>query len=591
MLWWWIASILSSMAIGACWGCLGMIANQWYAVLSSHEVRAGKVLGARRFGEDLAFFRTKEGKLACVNSLCAHRKASLAKGWVEHDHIKCPFHGIEYDATGKCVYVPSEGRASSLDYERLSLTSYPVREVGGVVFVWYGSGEPDGEPDVFDVMVDPSYTYDHTSDSWGVHYSRVIENQLDVSHLAFVHHNTIGRGNKTLCHGPKVVWLDDHTLQTSANNETDQGQSPRPSEECDIRGTNLTFKFPNLWLNHVTDKIMILAFFIPVDDEHSIIALRFYNKITGVRAIDKCIAWLGSRANIVVERQDKRIVETQLPKKTGLAIGENLVAADLPIIEYRTKRAALQARGLPNEQAEELGAGSEGHDARAGAPGVREAGSNRQVPPAFDPKALYKLSYGLYVCTTVADGKANGCIINTAIQVASNPQRLSIAINKENYTCELVRKSGVLNISVLSTSAPFALFQRFGFASGRDTDKFADYPPTCWQTAGNGAPYITEETNAYLSLEVTEERDLGSHMLFICKPTFMAVLSDAPSCTYTDYQDNIKPKPKAVGTTPEGRVVWRCIVCGFEWVGDELPDDYLCPVCKHPKADFERIVL
>ena len=122
----------------------------------------------------------------------------------------------------------------------------------------------------------------------------------------------------------------------------DEGQKPKSSEESIIKDTNLTFKFPNMWLNHVSDKIMILAFFIPVDDENSIIALRFYNKITGVNAVDKAIAWLGSRANKVVERQDKRIVETQLPKKTQLRMNETLVAADLPIIEYRAKREKLK---------------------------------------------------------------------------------------------------------------------------------------------------------------------------------------------------------------------------------------------------------
>lgn len=319
-----------------------MINNQWYAVLSSHELKKGKVVGARRFGDNLVFFRATDGQIGCVSSLCAHRKASLEKGWVQDDHIKCPFHGIEYDVSGKCVYVPSEGRASVQNYTRFRMKSYATREIGGIIFAWYGDKEPECEPDVFDVITDPSFTYDHVEDSWNVDYSRVIENQLDVSHLAFVHHNTIGRGNRTVCNGPKVVWLDDNTMQTSANNEVDRGQTPKSAEEAVIKSTNLTFKFPNMWLNHVTDKILILAYFVPVDDEHAIIALRFYDKITGVKAVDKAIAWLGSRANKVVERQDKRIVETEIPKKTGMAIGECLVAADLPIMEYRGKRDRLQ---------------------------------------------------------------------------------------------------------------------------------------------------------------------------------------------------------------------------------------------------------
>ena len=319
-----------------------MINNQWYAVLSSHKVRRGRVIGARRFGENMVFFRDDGGVLGCVTDKCAHRGASLAKGCMKDGNLQCPFHGIEYDMNGKCVHIPSEGRASVKDYSRFDLKHWAVREVGGIVFLWYGDSEPAGEPDVFDIVTDSSYTYDHTEDSWSVDYSRVIENQLDVSHLPFVHRTTIGRGGKTLVNGPKTVWLDDNTLQTSANNEVDTGQTPLSGKDSIIKTTNLNFKFPNMWLNHVSDKIQILAFFIPVDDDNSIIALRFYTKLTGKKSIDKCIAWFGSRANKVVERQDKRIVITQLPKKTGLKMGENLVPADKPIIEYRSKRDKLQ---------------------------------------------------------------------------------------------------------------------------------------------------------------------------------------------------------------------------------------------------------
>ncbi len=175
-----------------------MIKNQWYAVLSSHQLRKGQVLGARRFGENLVFYRTMAGKIGCANSLCRHRKASLGKGRMEKDHLKCPFHGIEYNVTGKCVYIPSEGKASAADYARFHLESYPVREIGGIVFAWYGDEEPNGEPDYFDVMVDRSFTYDQVDDMWNVDYSRVIENQLDVSHLGLVHHNTIGRGRTSV---------------------------------------------------------------------------------------------------------------------------------------------------------------------------------------------------------------------------------------------------------------------------------------------------------------------------------------------------------------------------------------------------------
>ena len=548
-----------------------MIPNQWYAVLSSSKLKPGRLIAARRFGEDLVFYRTESGIVSAVTSLCAHRGASLCNGWLENDNIKCPFHGIEYDVTGRCVHVPSDGKASVQDYSRFNLKHYPTREIGGIIFAWYGAKEPDTEPDYFDIITDPSFTYDHVEDTWNVQYSRVIENQLDVSHLAFVHHNTIGRGNKTLCNGPKVVWLDYNTMRTSADNMVDNGQVPKASNDSAIKSTNLTFKFPNIWLNHVTDKIQILAFFIPVDEEHAIIALRFYNKITGFKPVDKFIARIGSLANKVVERQDKRIVETQLPKRSDLKMDECLTPADLPIVEYRNKRNQLSGK------------------------------ENRPMNTTeFNNKAMYKLSYGLFVCTAKEGDKMNGCIINTAVQVASDPNTISIAVNKANYTHDMIKATMACNISVISNEAKFALFKHFGFRSGRDVDKFSPEEidtlgkelssASVCSIAENGIPYITAGTNAYFSLKVKELVDLGSHTLFICEPTFMTVLSDAQSCTYEYYQSDIKPKPQAVGTTPKGETVWRCTICGYEYVGEDLPDDFICPICKHGKDDFEKII-
>lgn len=209
----------------------------------------------------------------------------------------------------------------------------------------------------------------------------------------------------------------------------------------------------------------------------------------------------------------------------------------------------------------------------------------------MDTKAMYKLSYGLFVCTAVRDDKKNGCITNTAIQVASDPNRISIAINKANYTHDMIKDTGLCNISVLSTEASFDIFKHFGFQSGRDVDKFApDFPADSYAIADNGIPYIKAGTNAYFSLKVEKEVDLGSHTLFICEPTEMVVLSDASSCTYEYYQNNIKPKPQPVGTTPKGETIWKCLICGYEYVGEDMPDDFICPICKHGKDDFEKII-
>lgn len=206
----------------------------------------------------------------------------------------------------------------------------------------------------------------------------------------------------------------------------------------------------------------------------------------------------------------------------------------------------------------------------------------------MDKKAMYKLSYGLFVLTARDGEKDNGCIINTAIQAASEPNQLSICVNKANYTHDMIKRTGKFTVSVLSEQADFELFKHFGFQSGRDVDKFVDF--TDCARGADGLFYITKGTNAYISVSVAKTVDLGSHTMFIGEITYMAVLSDAPSTTYEYYQNHIKPKPQAVGKTDEGQTVWRCRICGYEYVGEEIPDDFICPICKHPASDFEKIV-
>lgn len=206
----------------------------------------------------------------------------------------------------------------------------------------------------------------------------------------------------------------------------------------------------------------------------------------------------------------------------------------------------------------------------------------------MDKKTMYRLTYGLFVLSSAAEGRDSGCIINTAGQVTSEPNRISIAVNKANYTQELVQKSGKFNISILSQDAPFSLFQHFGFQSGRDVDKFAGYAD-CKRSA-NGLYYITNGTNGYISASVEQAIDLGSHTLFIAAVDDMDVLSAVPSATYAYYQSSIKPKP-AAQPAPAGKTVWRCTVCGYVYEGEELPADYTCPLCKHPASDFEKVTL
>lgn len=207
----------------------------------------------------------------------------------------------------------------------------------------------------------------------------------------------------------------------------------------------------------------------------------------------------------------------------------------------------------------------------------------------MDKKAMYKLTYGLFVLTAKADGKDNGCIINTAIQAASEPNQMSIAVNKANFTHDMIKQTGEFTVSIISQDADFELFKRFGFQSGRDADKFAGFD--AYETGTNGIRHITEGTNAYISVKVEKSQDLGSHTMFIGTITDMEVLSQTPSVTYEYYLNNIKPKPQAAGKTESGKTVWRCRICGYEYVRAELPEDFICPLCKHPASDFEKVVL
>ena len=204
----------------------------------------------------------------------------------------------------------------------------------------------------------------------------------------------------------------------------------------------------------------------------------------------------------------------------------------------------------------------------------------------MNKKAMYKLTYGLFVLTACSKGRDSGCIINTAGQVTSEPNRISITVNKANFTHDLVRDSGKFNVSILSEAADFGLFRHFGFQSGREVDKFAGFSEC--RRSDNGLYYVTAGTNGYISATVEQQADLGSHTLFIASVDDMEVLADTASASYAYYQSSIKPQPAQ--TAAPGKTVWRCKVCGYTYEGETLPADFICPLCKHPAADFEKVV-
>ena len=198
-----------------------------------------------------------------------------------------------------------------------------------------------------------------------------------------------------------------------------------------------------------------------------------------------------------------------------------------------------------------------------------------------DMSALFRIGYGLYVVTSNDGKKDNGLIVNTVTQVSDSPNRIAVNINKQNYSHHVIKQTGKLNVNCLSVDAPFNVFERFGFKSGRTTDKFADFKPLY---SDNGLAFLPRYINAFMSLEVENYVDLETHGMFICKVTEARVMSDKETMSYTYYQDNVKPKPNT-----EGKKGFVCKVCGFVYEGDILPDDYICPLCKHGIVDFEPI--
>ena len=206
------------------------------------------------------------------------------------------------------------------------------------------------------------------------------------------------------------------------------------------------------------------------------------------------------------------------------------------------------------------------------------------VAGTVDNAAMFKLSYGLFVLTARDGSKDNGCIINTAGQLTDNPKRIQIAVNKNNYTHDMILRTGAFNVSVLTQDVPFKVFQQFGFCSGRDTDKFAGCGYDCRTV--NGIRYVPEFTNAVISGKVISATDYGTHTLFVADVAEAEVLSNVPSVTYQYYFDHIKPKPAAAGKKKTG---WVCKICGYVYEGEDLPEDFVCPLCKHGAEDFEKL--
>ena len=321
-----------------------MIPNQWYVVLDSCQLKKRPV-AVVRMGERLVFWRDKTGKAACFRDCCPHRGASLGMGKLKADHIQCPFHGLEFNTEGKCVLIPANGRKAPVP-ERFAAHVYPVYENHGFIWIWWGCDPPTAlQPPRFFDDIDGSFSCGKLYDEWHTHYSRVIENQLDVMHLPFVHYNTIGRGSRTLVDGPGLEVLDADRFRVYVYNRLDKGGTPRKPDEVPVpdpgKSFHLEFLFPNLWENHISEKVRIVIAFVPIDEERTIVYLRFYQKFLRMPGLRGLVNLLSLPLNRYILHQDRRVVEGQSPEKSSLKGTEQLVQGDHPVVHYRRRRQAL----------------------------------------------------------------------------------------------------------------------------------------------------------------------------------------------------------------------------------------------------------
>jgi phenylpropionate dioxygenase-like ring-hydroxylating dioxygenase large terminal subunit len=322
-----------------------VIRNQWYVLMESRQVK-DKPVGLTRMGEKMVFWRDAAGQVSCLQDRCVHRGIELSKGQVVHGHLQCPFHGFEYDVSGRVTVIPANGRNTPVP-EVFRVHSYPTYEDRGFIWVWWGDNPPpDLKPPRFFDDIGQGFAYATVRDPWKAHYSRAIENQLDVVHLPFVHYNTIGRGSGTLVDGPGMQWVSEDVFYVYVFNRQDDGSPPRRPSEVPVPPTDREFKlefiFPNLWQNYISQDVRIVVAFVPVDEGHTILYLRFYQKFLRLPVLRSLVAWAAMPFNLLVAHQDRRVVETHQPQPSGLRIGEKVIQGDRPIVEYRRRREALK---------------------------------------------------------------------------------------------------------------------------------------------------------------------------------------------------------------------------------------------------------
>ncbi len=317
-----------------------MIPNMWYAVLDSKEVKPGKPYAFKRLGEELVFWRDKAGKIVAMRDRCPHRSAKLSPGKIINGNIQCHFHGFQYDREGTCKLIPANGRNGPKP-KVFQCTTYPAQDAFGFIWVWYGMPRTEYPPVPFFEDIS-GFSYSTVQKEWDVDYTRAIEGALDVAHLPFVHAKTIGRGSGTLVNGPYTT-LEDNKIRVWVSNQPDEGlPAIKPTEvPPPNRPATLWFNFPNVWQIYLGRPIRNVIIFAPIDDEHVMLYIRTYQKVTSIPALGNALTRASNLFNQRVLSEDYAITRTQRPKKSDLNIGEHFIPADRPIALYLRQRRDL----------------------------------------------------------------------------------------------------------------------------------------------------------------------------------------------------------------------------------------------------------
>lgn len=326
-----------------------MIRNQWYAILSSNEIPQKGIVGFKRLGEKLAFWRTNNNEIACIFDKCCHRGASISTGKIVNNHAQCPFHGFEYNKNGNVVNIPANGKIKEVPI-RYKVNAYIAKEKYGLIWIYWGNKKEELPKIPFFDDLKQKFYYSQIKDRWPMHYTRCIENQMDVVHLPFVHHNTIGKGGKTIVYGPKIKWEKDK-LTFYVKNVIDDGNSIAKSaeemgNEEDLYALQIIM--PNIWQNIISKKVRIFAVFSPIDEENTMIYIRFYQSFMPIWGIRHLIGLGGKISSRIILNQDKKVVITQRPKFTSLKMDEKLIPGDKPIIEFRKRHSKLMKENNSN---------------------------------------------------------------------------------------------------------------------------------------------------------------------------------------------------------------------------------------------------